>query len=158
VPVAVISAGVFATTHCTLPLTPQPAPPQVILSHTPFKDLAPRLGSHPILAVGRKDTQAVAQAYGFQKVMSTYQLAAALPDALPFGAAGVPASEWSCLGAELGGGLCFEGRACSAPMSKPSDHPHLIITCIKIQISASSSSSSSSSRGAGAPRLLPSVQ
>ncbi|GBF99769.1 hypothetical protein Rsub_12397 [Raphidocelis subcapitata] len=65
----------------------------VVLSHTPFRALVPRLRTRPVLVVGRRDTPAVAASYGFQKVLTTHDLAAAHPDALPFGAA-APPSGW----------------------------------------------------------------
>lgn len=67
---------------------PSPSPPsQVILSHTPFRTLVPTLGQQPVLAVGRRDYVAVAKAYGFEKVLTTYHLAAAFRDSLPFSSA-----------------------------------------------------------------------
>jgi hypothetical protein len=44
-----------------------------------------------VLVVGRRDTPAVAASYGFEKALTTTDLAAAYPDALPFGAAAPPA-------------------------------------------------------------------
>lgn len=70
---------------------------QVILSHTPFRSLVGRLGQHPVVVSGRRDAVAVAGAYGFSKVLTTYQLAAAYPDALPFGGAAVPAGACAAL-------------------------------------------------------------
>jgi hypothetical protein len=57
---------------------------QVVLSHTPMRPLAAALGQQPVLVVGRHKV-AVAASYGFSKVLTTRQLAAALgPGALPF--------------------------------------------------------------------------
>ncbi|KAI8467209.1 MAG: HAD-superfamily hydrolase [Monoraphidium minutum] len=61
---------------------------QVVLSHTPFRRLAPRLGQHPVLVCGRKDFVAVAASYGFSKVLTTKDLSEALGGAAtPFGGA-----------------------------------------------------------------------
>jgi hypothetical protein len=58
---------------------------QVVLSHTPMQPLAVELGQQPVLVVGRHQVAAVAESYGFSKVLTTRQLAAALgPGALPF--------------------------------------------------------------------------
>ncbi|WIA28754.1 hypothetical protein OEZ86_011287 [Tetradesmus obliquus] len=58
---------------------------QVVLSHTPMRPLAAALGQQPVLVVGRHEVAAVAASYGFSKVLTTRQLAAALgPGALPF--------------------------------------------------------------------------
>ncbi|KAF8072704.1 Retrovirus-related Pol polyprotein from transposon TNT 1-94 [Scenedesmus sp. PABB004] len=58
---------------------------QVVLSHTPMRALAGRLGQAPVLVVGRGDCARVARGYGFTKVLTTAELAAALPPgALPF--------------------------------------------------------------------------
>jgi hypothetical protein len=58
---------------------------QVVLSHTPMRPLAAVLGQQPVLVVGRHEVAAVAASYGFRKVLTTRQLAAALgPGALPF--------------------------------------------------------------------------
>jgi hypothetical protein len=87
-------------------------PAQVILSHTPFRALAPRLGCHPVLVSGRRDVVDVAAAYGFTKVLTTYHLAAAYRDALPFGAADMPASE---RGSWARGALGRRPAACPSP-------------------------------------------
>jgi hypothetical protein len=65
---------------------------QVVLSHTPLRALAPRFQGRPVLVCGRKESPAVAIAYGFDKVLTTYDLADALPGALPFGRAALPPS------------------------------------------------------------------
>lgn len=49
-----------------------------------MRALASRLGQQPVLAVGRGEVVGVAAGYGFRKVVSTRQLAAACPGALPF--------------------------------------------------------------------------
>jgi ribonucleotide monophosphatase NagD (HAD superfamily) len=58
---------------------------QVVLSHTPMAALARHLHNVPVLVVGRGDVARVATTYGFRRVLTTAQLAAALPGALPFG-------------------------------------------------------------------------
>jgi hypothetical protein len=57
---------------------------QVVLSHTPMRALAARLAGQCVLVSGRHDVINVAASYGFRKLLSTAQLAAALPGALPF--------------------------------------------------------------------------
>jgi HAD superfamily hydrolase (TIGR01456 family) len=57
---------------------------QVVLSHTPFRGLVARLGDEPVLASGRGAILEVAAGYGFRRAVSTLQLAAAQPSALPF--------------------------------------------------------------------------
>lgn len=57
---------------------------QVILSHTPMRQLVPELGSQPVLVAGRGDVLNVAKQYGFSRVLSTYQLGRAMPTATPF--------------------------------------------------------------------------
>lgn len=50
-----------------------------------MRPLAAALGQQPVLVVGRHEVAAVAASYGFSKVLTTRQLAAALgPGALPF--------------------------------------------------------------------------
>jgi hypothetical protein len=50
-----------------------------------MRPLAAALGQQPVLVVGRHEVAAVAAGYGFSKVLTTRQLAAALgPGALPF--------------------------------------------------------------------------
>ncbi|GFR50889.1 hypothetical protein Agub_g13180 [Astrephomene gubernaculifera] len=60
------------------------APEQVILAHTPMRDLVPELAQRPVLVSGRGDVLQVARSYGFQRVLHTRELAAALPTAAPF--------------------------------------------------------------------------
>ena len=56
-----------------------------MLSHTPFKELVPRLGNLPVLIAGRHpQIEEVAKSYGFRKTVTTAQLAAAHPSAVPF--------------------------------------------------------------------------
>ena len=55
---------------------------QVILAHTPFRSLAPSFAARPVLAVGRRETVAVASGYGFNAV-SPASVAAAHPHATP---------------------------------------------------------------------------
>eukprot|EP00877_Chromochloris_zofingiensis_P014983 jgi/Chrzof1/9739/Cz04g14030.t1 len=57
---------------------------QVILSHTPMRSLAHKLSQQPVLIAGRGDVVHVAHTYGFQQVMTTHQIARAMPTALPF--------------------------------------------------------------------------
>jgi hypothetical protein len=71
---------------------------QVILAHTPMKELQPEYQDASVLIVGRGRSLDAARAYGFSKAVSTQQLAAALgPDAVPFST--VPSQE--ALAAEL---------------------------------------------------------
>ncbi|KAK9829998.1 hypothetical protein WJX72_009132 [[Myrmecia] bisecta] len=61
------------------------SPQQVVLSHTPFRQLAPRLGHQPVLIIGHGDIAHVAKEYGFHKAVTTDELAVALgSSALPF--------------------------------------------------------------------------
>ena len=55
----------------------------VILSHTPMRELVPRFRDALVLAVGGGATPAVAASYGFQRAFTPYQVAAALPHAVP---------------------------------------------------------------------------
>ena len=57
---------------------------KVVLSHTPFRPLAERLGSRPVLVSGRNETPAVAAAYGYQDMVTSLQLGSAYPHAVPF--------------------------------------------------------------------------
>lgn len=56
---------------------------QVVLSHTPFRELAKDLGNKPVVISGRGASE-VAKAYGFNKAVSTSQLGARYPTAVPF--------------------------------------------------------------------------
>eukprot|EP00198_Chlamydomonas_reinhardtii_P000554 XP_001689889.1 predicted protein [Chlamydomonas reinhardtii] len=60
------------------------APSQVILSHTPMRDLVPQLAEAPVLVSGRGDVLAVARGYGLGRVLHTRQLGRAMPAATPF--------------------------------------------------------------------------
>ncbi|GLC44804.1 hypothetical protein PLESTB_001212300 [Pleodorina starrii] len=57
---------------------------QVILSHTPMRDLVPELAQRPVLVSGRGDVLNVARSYGLQRVLHTRQLGRAMPAATPF--------------------------------------------------------------------------
>lgn len=75
----------------------QVRPEQVVLSHTPFRSLAPRLGDQPVLVVGRGDSLEVANSYGFRKTVTALHVAKALPAAVPFWR---EYSEWSADGGD----------------------------------------------------------
>lgn len=60
------------------------APEQVVLSHTPFRPLAPKYAHQPVLIVGRGHIVEVAKHYGFKNIITTSKLAKALPTAVPF--------------------------------------------------------------------------
>lgn len=47
---------------------------QVLLSHTPMRDLVPRLSDVPVLVAGRHNVTEVAYHYGFKKWAQTYRL------------------------------------------------------------------------------------
>lgn len=66
-------------------LIPRHAPTalQVVLSHTPYRELAKELGDKPVVVSGRGALE-VAQAYGFTRAVTTAQLSAAYPTAVPF--------------------------------------------------------------------------
>lgn len=57
---------------------------QVVLSHTPFRELAQKFGESPVLIAGRGATPQVAASYGFRKAVTTSQLEQQYPHALPF--------------------------------------------------------------------------
>ncbi|GIM10255.1 hypothetical protein Vretimale_14057 [Volvox reticuliferus] len=59
-------------------------PEQVILSHTPMRDLVAELAQRPVLVSGRGDVLNVARSYGLQRVLHTRQLGRAMPAATPF--------------------------------------------------------------------------
>ncbi|KAG2444358.1 hypothetical protein HXX76_001114 [Chlamydomonas incerta] len=69
----------------------QVAPSQVILAHTPMRDLAPQLAAAPVLVSGRGDVLAVARRYGLGRALHTRQLGRAMPAATPFSAYPPPA-------------------------------------------------------------------
>ena len=56
---------------------------QVVLSHTPYRELAKTLGDKPVVISGRGASE-VAKAYGFTKAVTTSQLSARYPTAVPF--------------------------------------------------------------------------
>ena len=60
-----------------------PTAVQVVLSHTPYRELAKELGDKPVVVSGRGALE-VAQAYGFTRAVTTAQLSAAYPTAVPF--------------------------------------------------------------------------
>lgn len=49
-----------------------------------MRSLAHKLSQQPVLIAGRGDVVHVAHTYGFQQVMTTHQIARAMPTALPF--------------------------------------------------------------------------
>ena len=57
---------------------------QVLLSHTPMRDLVPSLGSLPVLVSGRGDVLNVAKGYGFLQPLHARDLGRAMPTATPF--------------------------------------------------------------------------
>ena len=61
-----------------------PGAGQVVLSHTPFRQLADQYGQRPVLVAGRKQTAEVALTYGFESAVTTCELAAAFPHSVPF--------------------------------------------------------------------------
>lgn len=56
---------------------------QVVLSHTPYRELAKTLGDKPVVISG-KGASDVAAAYGFKRAVTTAQLSAQFPTAVPF--------------------------------------------------------------------------
>jgi len=56
---------------------------QVVLSHTPYRQLAKDLGDKPVVISGRGASE-VAAAYGFKRAVTTSQLSARYPTAVPF--------------------------------------------------------------------------
>lgn len=56
---------------------------QVVLSHTPYRELAKSLGDKPVVISGRGASE-VAAAYGFKRAVTTAQLSAKYPTAVPF--------------------------------------------------------------------------
>lgn len=56
---------------------------QVVLSHTPYRELAKDLGDKPVVISGRGASE-VAAAYGFKRAVTTSQLSARYPKAVPF--------------------------------------------------------------------------
>lgn len=68
----------------TRPPTHLAMPAQVVLSHTPYRELVPELGEVPVLIAGRGHVQDVARRYGFQRTITTRQLVRLHPDMVPF--------------------------------------------------------------------------
>ena len=56
---------------------------QVVLSHTPYRELAKDIGDKPVVISGRGAAE-VAKAYGFTRAVTTSQLSARYPKAVPF--------------------------------------------------------------------------
>lgn len=56
---------------------------QVVLSHTPYRELAKTLADKPVVISGRGASE-VASAYGFKRAVTTAQLSARYPKAVPF--------------------------------------------------------------------------
>ena len=63
---------------------------QVILAHTPMKAVAPSFAATPVLAVGGKNTLAVARAYGMTRAYCPYSVARAYKHAVPLAPGGGP--------------------------------------------------------------------
>ena len=60
-------------------------PSQVVLSHTPYRTLAPEFSDHPVLVVGEgSGILEAARSYGFKKIVTCKELAYAYPEAVPF--------------------------------------------------------------------------
>ncbi|ETV95276.1 TIGR01456 family HAD hydrolase, variant [Aphanomyces invadans] len=57
---------------------------QMILSHTPMRDLAKKFGDSKVLVLGAYEVMDVAQHYGFKKVVSVQDLARHSPAQYPF--------------------------------------------------------------------------
>ncbi|KAI3431576.1 hypothetical protein D9Q98_004626 [Chlorella vulgaris] len=57
---------------------------QVVLSHTPMRQLAAMYADQPVLVAGRGQVQDVMHRYGFRHVLNLRQLARAMPAAVPF--------------------------------------------------------------------------
>eukprot|EP00808_Paulinella_micropora_P018037 g2628.t1 len=58
-------------------------PDQVILSHTPMKELVPRFGHQLCLVAGYGDVAHVARSYGFQHVVTSNKISLEFPDLVP---------------------------------------------------------------------------
>lgn len=56
---------------------------QVVLSHTPFKQLVPALQDKPVLVSGMGHVVHVARHYGFRRTITTKQIARMLPTSVP---------------------------------------------------------------------------
>lgn len=73
-----------------------PTAVQVVLSHTPYRELAKELGDKPVVVSGRGALE-VANAYGFTRAVTTAQLSAAYSTAVPFchnPGASAPIQDW----------------------------------------------------------------
>eukprot|EP00210_Caulerpa_lentillifera_P005945 g5680.t1 len=57
---------------------------QVVLCHTPMRDLSTSYGNKPVLVCGKGDLSHIASNYGFQKAVTTQELFHAMPTASPF--------------------------------------------------------------------------
>jgi ribonucleotide monophosphatase NagD (HAD superfamily) len=57
---------------------------QVVLSHTPMRQLAARYAEEPVLVAGRGQVREVARHYGLRRVVTPEQLARAMPAVVPF--------------------------------------------------------------------------
>lgn len=57
---------------------------QMILSHSPFRDLLPLFHDKPVLVVGRSQSQQVASHYGYSQTISSKQLIQRNPSCVPF--------------------------------------------------------------------------
>ena len=68
-----------------------------MLAHTPFRSLAASLGSKPVLVAGMGEVAHVAATYGFKHVVTSRDLARALPSAVPFWKDGAGQSPTCCL-------------------------------------------------------------
>ncbi len=85
---------------------------QVVMAHTPFRQLLPQLGDAPVLVVGRQPqaVEELARACGFKRVVTTAQLWHALgPGATPFAQ---HAQHGAGAAAQHGSGSQGEGLAC----------------------------------------------
>jgi len=95
---------------------------QVVQAHTPMAGLATRYADQLVLLSGRGDLPGVAASYGFRRVVTTQQLAAAFPSAVPFTLQpDPPLSASEC--AVRAGGLAEEGAPVAAVlvMTDPAD-------------------------------------
>lgn len=63
-----------------VPVTPN----QVVLSHTPFRQLTEYYAKEPVLVLGRGDVAGVARSYGLRNAVTSHKLACAAPTAVPF--------------------------------------------------------------------------
>lgn len=105
------------------PLRSYPCAVQVILSHTPMQQLVPRLRDRPVLVSGRGRVLDVARHYGFGRVLSTYQLGAAMPTATPFASYLRDAGVNRSVGGEAGGARPVWG--CQEGLLPPAEYKNL---------------------------------